>query len=67
MLRASGLTSGQMKEKKMRIEQAKTIAKKYVKDELEVLKLTRDIITAYNEGYKDAHHDMTSFLNRDRK
>ena len=53
-----------MKERRMRIEQAKHIAKKYVKDELSVLELTRDIITSFNEGYKEAHKDVNDCLAR---
>lgn len=46
----------------MTIEQAKTVAKKYVKDELTVLELARDIIIANNDGYKQAHEDINDVL-----
>lgn len=48
----------------MKIEHAKHIAKKYVKDEITVLELTRDIITAFNAGYKEAHEDINETLDR---
>lgn len=48
----------------MTINQATHIAKKYVKDEIAVLELVRDILAANTEGYKEAHKDMNDTLAR---
>jgi len=48
----------------MTIEQAKEIAKKYVVDEHVILDLTRDILQANTEGYKECSTDFNEVYNR---
>ena len=48
----------------MTTEDAKSIAKKYVKDEVSVLSLTIDLLKANEMGYKEANDDLNEVWDR---
>ena len=48
----------------MTTEDAKSIAEKYVKDEVAVLGLTIDLLKANEMGYKEANDDLNEVWDR---
>jgi hypothetical protein len=60
VLRVNGLIRGH----EMTTEDAKSIAEKYVKDEVAVLGLTIDLLKANEMGYKEANDDLNEVWDR---
>lgn len=48
-------------------EMAKTLARKHVKDERDVLDLAMDFLSVHNDGYKSACSDIEFINNKEKK